>query len=94
VWIRAIPQNLMALAFNLPDVVSYSIDSRTVTGSISRITATSSKGKKVSLTGEVFRGIVKLPSAWFDDAKKIFRQDRFLDECSAFAANRVAVCAV
>lgn len=94
VWIRAIPQNLMALAFNLPDVVSYSIDSRTVTGSISRITATSSKGKKVSLTGEVFRGIVKLPSAWFDDAKKIVRQDRFLDECSAFAANRVAVCAV
>lgn len=93
-WIRAIPQQLMAQAFGLPDVLSYSIDSRTVTGSVSRITAISSKGKKVSITGEVFRGIVKLPSTWFDDAKNLVRQGLYLDECLATPSARTLVCAV
>jgi stage II sporulation protein D len=93
-WIRAIPQTLMAQAFNLPDVVSYSIDSRTVTGSVSRISAISSKGKRSSITGEVFRGIVKLPSTWFDDAKKLVRQDLYLDECKAISSIRTLICAV
>ena len=93
-WIRAIPQTLMAQAFNLPDVVSYSIDSRTVTGSVSRISAISSKGKRSSITGEVFRGIVKLPSTWFDDAKKLVRQDLYLDECKAISSIRALICAV
>lgn len=93
-WIRAIPQTLMAQAFNLPDVVSYSIDSRTVTGSVSRITAISSNGKRVSVTGEAFRGIVKLPSTWFDDAKNLVRQDRYLDECLSLPGNRPLTCAV
>ena len=93
-WIRAIPQTLMAQAFNLPDVMSYSIDSRTVTGSVSRISAISSKGKRSSITGEVFRGIVKLPSTWFDDAKKLVRQDLYLDECKAISSIRTLICAV
>ena len=91
-WVRAIPQALMAQAFKLPDVISYTIDSRTVTGSVASMTATSSKGKKVKVTGEIFRGIVKLPSTWFDDVKKLVRQDRYLDECYSVGA-RTFTCA-
>ena len=93
-WIRAIPQSLMAQAFNLPDVMTYSIDSRTVTGSVALITAVSSKGKKVTITGEAFRGIVKLPSTWFDNARNLVRQDLYLDECLAISNVRSLICAV
>ena len=93
-WIRAIPQSLMAQVFNLPDVMTYSIDSRTVTGSVALITAVSSKGKKVTITGEAFRGIVKLPSTWFDNARNLVRQDLYLDECLAISNVRSLICAV
>ena len=93
-WIRAIPQALMAQAFNLPDVMTYSIDSRTVTGSVALITGVSSKGKRVTISGEAFRGIVKLPSTWFDNARNLVRQDLYLDECLAISNMRSLICAV
>ena len=93
-WIRAIPQSLMAQAFNLSDVMTYSIDSRTVTGSVALITGVSSKGKRVTISGEAFRGIVKLPSTWFDNARNLVRQDLYLDECLAITNLRSLICAV
>jgi stage II sporulation protein D len=95
-WVRVIPQALMAQAFNLPDVLSYSIDSRTVTNSVARISAVSSTGKKVTITGEIFRGIVKLPSTWFDDAKTLVPPNPTvspsIDVCAATPIFRMKFC--
>ena len=66
-WIRQVSQATMAKTFGLADVISYSIDSRTVTGSVASITGLSTSGKKVTLSGEIFRAGVKLPSTWFQD---------------------------
>ncbi len=65
-WIRPINQTVIANAFGLPDVASLIIVSRHQSGTVAIITATSSLGKSVSLTGETFRSKSKLPSAWFD----------------------------
>ena len=51
-WSRFVPQSVMAQAFGLPNVVSFAINSRTATGSITSITATSSTGASVTLTGK------------------------------------------
>ncbi|MEY3346867.1 MAG: hypothetical protein RIR40_592 [Actinomycetota bacterium] len=63
-WSRAVTQQVMATAFNLPDVIRYTIDARTATGSVAQITGYSVTGAQRTLTGEVFRGRVKLPSTW------------------------------
>jgi stage II sporulation protein D len=65
-WIRPIGQSVIANAFGLPEVASLLIVSRHQSGTVAIITATSSSGKSVSLTGETFRSKSKLPSAWFD----------------------------
>ena len=57
----------MALAFGMNDVLTYRIDSRSKTGSVLSITASSTDGKLVTLTGETFRSRTKLPSTWFKD---------------------------
>lgn len=64
-WKVSVPQATLATAFGLPDVVNLSILMRNQTGTVGRIEATSSAGKKVSLRGETFRSRAKLPSAWF-----------------------------
>ncbi|MFM8752158.1 MAG: SpoIID/LytB domain-containing protein [Actinomycetota bacterium] len=66
-WERIVTQKDMALAFGLSDVLTYRIDLRSKTGSIMSITAASSDGKLVTLTGEVFRSRTKLPSTWIKD---------------------------
>ena len=65
-WDRVVPQNVIAAAFLLPDVVSLEILSRNESGTVAQIQATSSTGEQVSLRGETFRSRSKIPSAWFD----------------------------
>ena len=71
----------MAQAFGLPNVVSFAINSRTATGSITSITGTSSTGASVTLTGEVFRSRVKLPSTWIHNTRPIVRIPFIATEC-------------
>ena len=63
-WSRYVSQELMAQAFALTDVSTYVINSRTASGSITSITAISSSGQQATLSGEVFRSRVRLPSTW------------------------------
>ena len=65
-WQRIIPQNIVASAFLLSDVVSLEILGRNESGTVSRIRATSSAGLQITLKGEAFRSRTKIPSAWFD----------------------------
>jgi SpoIID/LytB domain protein len=64
-WTRVVSQDVMAKAFNLPDVKRYVIDSRTKTGSVLKLTAYSSTGQKSTLPVGTFKVAVKLPSSWF-----------------------------
>lgn len=66
-WERTVTQKDMASAFGLNDVLTYQINSRSKTGSVTSITASSTDGRLVTLTGEVFRSKTKLPSTWFKD---------------------------
>jgi len=63
-WTRTVPQAMMAQSFALPNVVSFTVDAVTQTGSVFAISAFSSDGRKSTLTGEVFRSRTKLPSTW------------------------------
>lgn len=65
-WTRKIPQEVMAKAFNLPDVVRYEVKGRTATGSVLNVTAYSSAGSKKTIPVGTFKTLVKLPSSWFD----------------------------
>jgi len=64
-WKRDIAQSVLATAFGLPDVVSVKVLSLNETGSVKLIEGKSSAGKKVKLSGEMFRSRSKLPSTWF-----------------------------
>ena len=64
-WSRQINQSVIASAFLLPDVVSLEVLSLNPVGTVDQIKATSSTGATAVLTGETFRSISKLPSAWF-----------------------------
>ena len=65
-WDREVSQSAVALAFQLPDVITLEIVSKNESGTVAQIQATSSAGKKVILRGETFRSRTKIPSAWFD----------------------------
>jgi stage II sporulation protein D len=67
-WERSISESAIDSAFGLPDILSLQIVYRNASGSVGKIIATSSNGKKISLMGETFRSRVNLPSAWFDVA--------------------------
>lgn len=64
-WVRTIPQSVMAAAFKLPDVDRVTLDGRTSTGSILKVSAYSSNGAKATLSVSAFKTAVKLPSSWF-----------------------------
>jgi stage II sporulation protein D len=81
-WSRFVSQLNMAQAFSLPNVISYTIDARTPTGSIASITAYSSFGSKSTLTGETFRSRVKLPSTWIRNEKPLPKFAFVVAECS------------
>ena len=92
VWSRFVSQQTMAQAFGLPNVVTYTINSRTPTGSISSITAISFNGSSVTLTGEVFRSRVKLPSTWIYNSKPIIKVQFRATECVEMLVPRAPLC--
>ena len=78
-WVRSISQANMAKAFNLPDVARYEVTARTGGGAVKSISAFSSNGKSSQLTGEKFRSLLKLPSAWIQLNAKVINSD-LIDE--------------
>ena len=64
-WDRTITQAKVSLAFALPDVVQLEVVTRSSSGSVGTIKATSSAGIMVTLRGETFRSRTKIPSAYF-----------------------------
>lgn len=71
-WQRVLIQKDVATAFNLPDVVSLAITSRTVTNSATIITATSSNGVTAQLSVGDFKTKLRLPASWFEIAPTTF----------------------
>lgn len=67
-WARPISQSAIASAFGLPDVATLFVNGKDGSGRVVTITATSSTGVTVKLTGGAFAAKAKLPSAWFDIA--------------------------
>ncbi len=65
-WSRELTREVVAKAFQLPDVISLEIIKRNETGTVAQIQATSSEGKLALLRGETFRSRTQIPSAWFD----------------------------
>ncbi len=63
-WTKAKSQADMAKAFVLSDVASYSFNSRTRGGGVKSVIATSSSGKRATLSGEIFRSRLDLPSTF------------------------------
>ena len=93
-WSRFVPQSVMAQAFLLPNVVSFTINSRTQTGSISSITAISSTGATATLNGELFRARVKLPSTWIHNTKAIVKLPFIAKECLPDIIERSNYCLI
>ena len=91
-WSRFIPQATMSQAFALPNVVSFTINARTATGSISSITAISTSGTSATLTGEIFRSRVKLPSTWIHNNRAIVRVPFIATECVENITYQVRFC--
>ena len=71
-WQRVLIQKDVAAAFNLPDVVSLTITSRTVTNSATIITATSSTGATAQLAVGDFKTKLRLPASWFEIAPNTY----------------------
>ncbi len=65
-WSRVLTREIVAKAFQLPDVVALEIIKRNETGTVAQIRATSSGGKLALLRGETFRSRTQIPSPWFD----------------------------
>ena len=65
-WQRVINQKDMAAAFNLSDVASIRIDTRSATNSALTIVATSSVGATATLAVGSFKSKLRLPSSWFE----------------------------
>jgi len=61
---RTRTQGQVAAAFGLPDVVSVTVTKRLTSGTAREITATSSTGAQVTLSGARFRSRMSLPSQW------------------------------
>ena len=91
-WSRTVPQALIAQAFGLPNVVDYSIITRTATGSVARITGFAQNGKSVTLTGEAFRSRLNLPSTWIRDERPPMLELPQSDECDPERAYRTRFC--
>lgn len=65
-WVRSVSQRVVASAFGLADVATLFVNGKDSSARVATITATSSSGKTVKLTGGAFASKAKLPSAWFD----------------------------
>lgn len=93
-WSRFVTQQTMAQAFGLPNVVSFTINARTPTGSISSITALSLNGNSATLTGEVFRSRVKLPSTWIHNSRPIIKVSFIASDCLEAVVQKVPLCLI
>ena len=67
-WRTTVAAPVIASAFGLPDVASLQVVAKNETGTVAKIVATSSHGRKISLRGETFRSRAKIPSPWFSIA--------------------------
>lgn len=74
-WVRVITQQQMAEVFGLPDVVRYSIASRSATDSVMSLTGFSSTGLSKTISVSAFKVPLKIPSSWFDLPAKIALPD-------------------
>lgn len=92
VWSRYVSQETIAAAFALPDVVTFVINSISATGSITSITGFSSNGAASTLTGEIFRARVKLPSTWILNKRPIVRFPIKAADCPALVTLRTPTC--
>jgi SpoIID/LytB domain protein len=86
-WARSISQANMAKAFNLPDVARYEVTARTGGGAVKSISAFSTNGKSSNLTGEKFRSLLKLPSAWIQLNAKLINTDSIAEIAISIAKN-------
>lgn len=86
-WARSISQANMAKAFNLPDVARYEVTARTGGGAVKSISAFSTDGKSAQLTGEKFRSLLKLPSAWIQLNAKLINTDSIDEIAISIAKN-------
>jgi SpoIID/LytB domain protein len=91
-WYRFITQESMAQAFILPNVVSFTINSWSTTGSVTSITGISNLGASATLTGEIFRARVKLPSTWILNKGPIPRMPTVATECAEKLPPRFNKC--
>lgn len=71
-WQRVLIQRDVATAFNLPDVQTLAITSRSVTNSATVITATSSTGSTSQLSVGDFKTKLRIPSSWFEIAPNTY----------------------
>jgi hypothetical protein len=86
-WVRSVSQANMAKAFNLPDVARYEVTARTGGGAVKSVSAFSTTGKSAQLTGEKFRSLLKLPSAWIQLNTKVINTDLIDEIAIAVAKN-------
>ena len=86
-WVRSVTQANMAKAFNLPDVARYEVTARTGGGAVKSISAFSTDGKSTQLTGEKFRSLLKLPSAWIQLNAKLINTDAIDEIAISIAKN-------
>ena len=86
-WVRSVSQANMAKAFNLPDVARYEVTARTGGGAVKSVSAFSTNGKSAQLTGEKFRSLLKLPSAWIQLNTKVINTDLTDEIAIAVAKN-------
>jgi len=71
-WQRVLIQKDVATAFNLPDVSTLAITSRSASNSATVITATSSTGATALLSVGDFKNKLRLPSSWFEIAPNTY----------------------
>jgi len=64
-WQRVLNQSDLKAAFNLPDIATLTVDSRSVSNSVLSVTATSSMGVKSSLAVGTFKSKLRIPASWF-----------------------------
>ncbi|NDA82588.1 MAG: SpoIID/LytB domain-containing protein [Actinobacteria bacterium] len=93
-WNRTVSQALMAQAFGLPNVLSYTVDAITKTNSVLAISAYSSDGRKSTLSGEVFRSRTKLPSTWIRNNLQPVVIIAVVRECQENRSYKRALCAM
>lgn len=64
-WTRSISQSVISTAFGLQDVATLTVNGKDASGRVTAVTAISSTGSTVKMTGGAFANETRLPSGWF-----------------------------